>query len=149
MKILVAYATLSGNTQMVAEHIYEYLKSKGHDTTLLNQDDLDPQQLNEYQLALLGSSTWGDGEPNPTSEVFMQKLKDHAEPFGEVKFAVFGLGDSSYAHFCGIADRFSELLHEKQKITVVENLKIDGYPEDSALTAANEWAQKAVDACGQ
>lgn len=147
MKILVAYATLSGNTQMVAEHMHEFLKSQGHDTTLLNQDDLDPQHMNDYELVLLGSSTWGDGEPNPTSEVFMQKLKDHTEPFGEVKFAVFGLGDSSYAHFCGIADRFSELLKEKQKNTVVENLKIDGYPEDAALTSANEWAKRAVDAC--
>ena len=149
MKILVAYATLSGNTQIVAEHMHEYLISKGHDVTLLNQEDLNPQQMNDYALVLLGSSTWGDGEPNPTSEVFMQKLKDYTEPFADVKFAVFGLGDSSYAHFCGIADRFSELLKEKQKNAVVENLKIDGYPEDAALASANEWAQKAVDACSQ
>lgn len=147
MKILIAFATLSGNTQMVSEHLDEYLKTKGHDVTLMNQDDLDPGQMNDYELVLLSSSTWGDGEPNPTSEVYMQKLKDHAEPFGAVKFAVFGLGDSSYAHFCGIVDRFVELLKEKGKEPVVESFKIDGYPEDAVLTSVDEWADKAIAAC--
>lgn len=147
MKILIAYATLSGNTQMVSEHVHEYLKSKGHHVTLMNQDDLDPAKMNEYELVLLGSSTWGDGEPNPTSEVYMQKLKDHTEPFGDVKFAVFGLGDSSYAHFCGIVDRFEEILKEKQKTPVVESFKIDGYPEDTALANIDAWAEKAIAAC--
>ncbi|MBP6993675.1 flavodoxin domain-containing protein [Candidatus Woesebacteria bacterium] len=147
MKILIAYATLSGNTQMVSEHLDEYLKSKGHEVTLMNQDDLDVSHMNEYELVFLSSSTWGDGEPNPTSEVYMQKLKDHAEPFGTVKFAVFGLGDSSYAHYCGIVDRFVELLKEKGKDPVVESFKIDGYPEDAVLTGVDEWAEKAIAAC--
>lgn len=147
MKILIAYATLSGNTQMVSEHVTEYLKSKGHDVTLMSQDDLEPSQMNEYELVFLSSSTWGDGEPNPTSEVYMEKLKNHAEPFGNVKFAVFGLGDSSYAHYCGIVDRFVELLQEKQKHPVIESFKIDGYPEDAILASINEWADKAVAAC--
>ncbi len=144
MKILIAYATLSGNTQMVAEHMHEHLKASGHDATVVNQDDLDPAQMNEYELVLLGSSTWGDGEPNPTSEVFMEKLKNHAEPFGSVKFAVFGLGDSSYAHFCGIADRMSDLMKEKGKEVILPNHKIDGYPDDSILTKVCEWADQAV-----
>lgn len=144
MKILVAYATLSGNTQMVAEHLTEHLKSAGHDATLINQDDLDPPQMNEYEFVFLGSSTWGDGEPNPTSEVFMGKLKDYTEPYGAVKFAVFGLGDSSYAHFCGIADRLSDLLKEKGKVVVIPNHKIDGYPDDAVLAKICEWADQAL-----
>jgi len=147
MKILIAYATLSGNTQMVSEHLNEFLKSKGHDIVLMSQDDLDVTHMNEYELVFLGSSTWGDGEPNPTSEVFMQKLKDHTEPFNNVRFAVFGLGDSSYAHFCGIADRFEELLKEKQKQPIVESFKIDGYPEDASLEGISAWAEKAIAAC--
>lgn len=147
MKILIAYATLSGNTQMVSEHLHEYLKNKGHDVTLMNQDDLDVSHMNEYELVFLSSSTWGDGETNPTSDVYMQKLKDHAEPFGAVKFAVFGLGDSSYAHYCGVVDRFVELLKEKQKDPVIESFKIDGYPDDAILASVCEWADKAIVAC--
>lgn len=144
MKILVAYATLSGNTQMVAEHLHEHLKSAGHDVTIMNQDDLEPAQMNDYEFVFLGSSTWGDGEPNPTSEVFLEKLKQYSEPFGAVKFAVFGLGDSSYAHFCGIADRMSDILKEKQKDVVIPNHKIDGYPDDTILAKICEWADQAV-----
>ncbi|HNQ30999.1 MAG TPA: flavodoxin family protein [Candidatus Woesebacteria bacterium] len=144
MKILIAFATLSGNTQMVSEHVADHLKGLSHDVTIMSQDELEPTQMNEYELVFLSSSTWGDGEPNPTSEVFMEKLKTHTEPFGAVKFAVFGLGDSSYAHYCGIVDRFEELLKEKGKAPIVESFKIDGYPEDEVLAQANAWAEKAV-----
>lgn len=55
--------------------------------------------------------------------------------------------NSSYAHYCGVVDRFVELLKEKQKDPVIESFKIDGYPDDAILASVCEWADKAIVAC--
>lgn len=144
MKILIAYATLSGNTQIVAEDLDTYLKGKGHEVTTLSQDDLDPTQLHEYEYVFFGSSTWGDGEPNPTAEAFLAKLKNFTGDFGNAKIAIFGLGDSSYPSYCGVVHQFEDALKEKQKATVIESIKIDGYPDDNAFAQVHEWADKAL-----
>lgn len=148
MKILIAYATLSGNTQTVAESIGKHLAESPHEATVVSQEDIETSLFAAHDLVILGASTWGEGEGNPTAESFLQKMKDHAEPFLNTKFAVFGLGDSSYPNFCGVVAEFEEAIKAKQGNLISESLKIDGYPDDTAFANANAWADKVIASCG-
>ena len=61
MKILVTYGTLSGNTQVVAESIAQYLSSKGQEVDLKNQDEISPEYMQNYPYVIIGGSTWMTG----------------------------------------------------------------------------------------
>jgi len=148
MRILIAYATLSGNTQSVAENLEQYLKQQGKDVSLVNLEGADLNQMKTYDLVFIGSSTWGEGEPNPTADEFLHQLEEYADTLGNTKFAIFGLGDSSYPSFCGVITKFKELLKEKGKEEIIESFKIDGYPDDTVYNNIHAWADKAIIASG-
>jgi len=56
MKILVAYYTQSGNTEKIARAIFETVQSEKHEVHLKNLDDIQPENLTDYDLVFLGSA---------------------------------------------------------------------------------------------
>ena len=144
MKILIAYGTLSGNTQTVAESLGQHLTSAGHTVTVHSQDDVKPDSMNEYEFVFLGGSTWGDGESNPSTQNFMQDVQASTVTFPTVKFAIFGLGETNYAQFCAVTTHLEDMLKAKGATPVCESLKIDGYPDDTILQTTHTWADAAL-----
>ena len=56
MKVLIVFATKSGNTQKVAELIAEGINSvEGNETEVRNVKDFDPDEDKTYDLMLIGS----------------------------------------------------------------------------------------------
>ncbi len=131
-KVLIVYGSTTGNTESVAERISDIFEEKDWDTVLKNVDETSPEELSwDYDLLLLGASTWGDEE--------IEIQEDFAEFYEEMdavsingkKAAVFGCGDSSYTHFCGAVDVIGEKLEKMGGMLPWESLKIDGDPEDA------------------
>ncbi len=60
MKAIVLYGSTTGNTQMVAGWIGEALTAAGAEADVV--DAAGAAKLLAYDLAVLGSSTWGQGE---------------------------------------------------------------------------------------
>ena len=56
MKILIAYYSMTGNTEKIAKGMNEALA--GEDVTLKKIEELDPSTLNSYDLVLLGSGIY-------------------------------------------------------------------------------------------
>jgi len=56
MKILVATYTQSGNTEKIARAIFETVQSEKHEVHLKNLDDIQPENLTDYDLVFLGSA---------------------------------------------------------------------------------------------
>ncbi len=62
-KALVVFGSTTGNTEMVAEKIGEVLKDKGVEAVVKNVTDATVAELGkDYDVTILGSSTWGDDE---------------------------------------------------------------------------------------
>ncbi len=144
MKILIGYGTLSGNTQVVAESLQQYLVSKGHEADLKSQDEIDPSSLTTYPFVFLGGSTWGEGESNPSTQAFVEKLNAWQGDLSGTRFAVFGLGETNYAHFCAVVDHIIDALKSKNGVIAGESHKIDGYPDENALASIHTWADSAM-----
>ncbi len=132
-KALIVYGSTTGNTEAVANQIGEVMSSKGVEVTIKNVTDVDVAELGgEYDVTLLGSSTWGDSEiefQEDFQEFFDDEL-DKAQLKGK-KVAVFGCGDSSYELFCGAVDA----LEDKMKELGADNvnaLRVDGDPGDAS-----------------
>lgn len=145
-KILVSYATMSGNTEKVAQHIAQELPKIAEDVeiSLVNMMELTEELFVEHDVNILGSSTWTDGELNPISEEFFNRLGASTIDLNGMKFAVFGLGESYYPEFCTVVGKMEEVIKSKNGLIIAEPLKLDGYVDENMLNATIDWLNKFV-----
>lgn len=87
MKIAIFYGSTNGNTADVALKIQKCLKTDIYDVGKLKNGD----DLAKYDLLILGTSTWYDGDLQDDWDSFMRHLK-LADLRGKT-VAIFGLGD--------------------------------------------------------
>ena len=109
--ITVLSASQTGNARAVAARLHEALLSRNLPATLVSCADYKPKNLAAERILLLVTSTQGEGEP-PEEALSLFKLVNgkKAPDLGGLKFAVLGLGDSSYPKFCGAAVDFDSRL---------------------------------------
>ncbi len=129
MNILVAYATNSGGTADAANIVNTALTSGNHQVTTKMIRDVNPDELAAFDLVLFGSPSWDyqdkEGVPHEDFIAFIEKMKGKTLP--NKNWAIFGLGDSSYTHFCGAVDHLEEFVKTMQGKLTTESLRIDGY----------------------
>jgi flavodoxin I len=112
MKIGIIYASMSGNTEAIADSITEKLEAYQHDVVMEDVHSVDSAEgLLNYDITFLGMYTWGDGDyPDEcldlVEELEEMNLEGHS-------FALFGSGDTSYPEFCGALDHLKELLESR------------------------------------
>jgi len=138
MKILINYATVSGNSAMLSQQLYDKLKAAHADFDFVykDADDCKDEDYGQYDLVLFVSSSWDDGDLNMIAEDYLNQLPDLA---GQ-KFALIGLGDSSYEHFCGGVEKVEAKIKEKGGKIVGSTHKIDGFIEDPIVEEAYKWS---------
>ncbi|SCU71828.1 NADPH--cytochrome P450 reductase, putative [Trypanosoma equiperdum] len=119
--ILVIYGSVSGNAEMYAKTLVTNLRERGADIALIDpsawpylaqhtpQQPLFPASKGtQMPVVVFVVSTTGEGEvPDNFFSLFIQMkavvrrgLEEGAEPFKDVFYAVFALGESSYKYFC-------------------------------------------------
>jgi len=113
-KLLILYATESGNSEALAGKARQDAAKRGFAAKVLDMADASPEQLQNAGTILAIVSTWGDGEPPQRAAPFYRTLMgENAPSLSGVKFAVLALGDSSYAQFCEtgrlVDERFAAL----------------------------------------
>ena len=89
MKIGIIYGSTTGNTEDAANLIGKQLE----DAAVHNITDVDQQDFEQYDLLILGTSTWGMGDMQDDWEDGLSKLSQ-ADLQGK-QVALFGLGDQN------------------------------------------------------
>lgn len=145
MSILVVYASMGGNTMMVAQKVEEVLKANTQeDVDLVDIEELDPQRLAEYPIVFMGASAWGDEGYNDFSQIFFEKFKDVPVNLKKTKFALFGLGETFYPVYCMAPEMMKEQLSTKGAKFIGKPLKIDGFPDDKIMEDVTNWVLQIV-----
>ena len=111
LRVAVISASQTGNARKVAAELHQRLAAAGVNAAHTAAADYKPKNIAGEQLVLLVTSTQGEGEP-PEEALSLYKLLSgkKAPKLSGLKFAVLGLGDSSYPMFCGAGKSFDELL---------------------------------------
>lgn len=91
-KIGIFVGSSTGSTMAVAEQIAEGLEGEC-DLIDLEDDYMDPDQFLEYDVLILGCSTWGSGEVQFNWVEPIQEFKDQKPDFTGKLVALFGAGD--------------------------------------------------------
>lgn len=135
-KVMVLYATETGNAAGVAKQAAERFNAAGLEARAVNMADYKQRDLKGETHVVMVAATHGEGDPPEGAAGFFEFLAGRKAPkLDGVKFAVLGLGDTSYVHFCEAAkilDRRFEALGAER---LAERVDCDVDYED----AAEEW----------
>lgn len=145
LRVAVISASQTGNARKVAAELQQRLAAAGVNAVHVAAADYKPKNIAGEQLVLLVTSTQGEGEP-PEEALSLYKLLSgkKAPKLSGLKFAVLGLGDSSYPMFCGAGKSFDELLAKLGGERLLERQDCD--LEYQAEAAA--WLDKIVPLVG-
>ncbi|MCY8894769.1 flavodoxin [Bacillus spizizenii] len=145
-KILLVYATMSGNTEAMADLIEKGLQEAEVEADRFEAMDIDNAQLfNDYDHIIMGTYTWGDGD-------LPDEFLDLAEDMDEIDFsgktcAVFGSGDMAYEFFCGAVDTLEAKIKERGGEIVLPSVKIENNPEgeeeEELMEFGRQFAKKS------
>ncbi|CUB26429.1 Flavodoxin [Bacillus subtilis] len=145
-KILLVYATMSGNTEAMADLIEKGLQEAEVEADRFEAIDIDNAQLfNDYDHIIMGTYTWGDGD-------LPDEFLDLAEDMDEIDFsgktcAVFGSGDTAYEFFCGAVDTLEAKIKERGGEIVLPSVKIENNPEgeeeEDLMEFGRQFAKKS------
>ncbi|KAI6857677.1 riboflavin synthase domain-like protein [Hortaea werneckii] len=99
---LILYGSETGNAQDVADEIGDLTARLHFDTTVLDFDSVSLRDIVKPTVLIFAISTTGQGEFPQNARRFWRTLLSSGLKVGvlrKVKFASFGLGDSSYPRF--------------------------------------------------
>lgn len=111
-KINILFGTESGNAEMAAEDLCQFLLDQGNDASVYSMEDADITLCTACDHVVFISSTYGEGELPETTAPFYQLLQESRPDLSTVKFSGFGLGDSSYETYNNAILKFTDLLSE-------------------------------------
>lgn len=141
--LFILYGSRTGNAKSVAQLAYEYAQHLGYEAVLEDMQEFDFSKLEQIKNLLVTVSTHGEGEPPVQAEGFYEFIHGPDAPASlDFRYAVAGLGDSSYRYYCqtgkDLDKRFEAL--GAQRVLEVESCDID-FEE-----AAKNWVVKAMEA---
>ncbi len=140
---------MTGTAQLVAEEIQYTLDKAGLAADVMPMDDATTAAFNDGALIVVCTSTYGSGDvPDNARKAYNQLLAERPCLAG-VRFALFGLGDSTYAQTYNFGGKkFEAILLELGAEPVIEahfhNASGGTLPEEECLPWAEELAQSIV-----
>ncbi|WP_421245493.1 assimilatory sulfite reductase (NADPH) flavoprotein subunit [Aeromonas sanarellii] len=141
--LTILYGSQTGNAKGVASAIKAQAEARGLPVTLTSMADYKPKQLKKESHLLVVVSTYGEGEPPESAvDLFEQLKKGKVGKLDGLRFAVLGLGDSSYEFFCQTGKDFDGFLSKAGGERIYELASLDVDYQD----AAKAWGEQAVTA---
>lgn len=133
--IHILWGSQTGNAQNLAHVIGDSLSGE-FSVNVHDMGDLDPEEIHNIHSLIIVTSTYGDGEPPDNASEWMSFLKFADElDLQHLSYAVIGLGDTYYPHFCQAGKDFDEYLSKRGARALLQRLDCDLYYEEQY----SEW----------
>jgi len=141
-RLTILFGSQTGNAKRLAESLARDAEGAGITVRLVRADAYPLRELRNERLLYVVISTQGEGDPPDDSRGFVEFLQGNRAPrLEELKFAVLGLGDSSYAKFCAVGAAIDARLAElgAQRLFARGDADVDLDP------VARPWLARALD----
>lgn len=136
---LVAYASQTGNAELLARQTGETLRVAGIACHVCEFDELDAATLQGAERILLLASTYGEGDAPDAGARFAQSLMARNDlRLDQLHYAVLALGDSAYSNFCGFGRALDRWLAACGAQPLFPRIEVDR----SAPPAIAAWRQQ-------
>lgn len=122
-KIGIFYGSTTGTTKEIAKKIAHDLDVNPED--IHNVASTAPSAVGDYDVLIIGASTWGDGDLQEDMATFLDGLQ--ALDLREKEVAIFGCGDDTMAQtFCNSVGEIYHRLHDAHPMFIAP-FNNDGY----------------------
>jgi MioC protein len=143
MQVGIFVATMTGLADICGEEIEAALDSAGVACDRHLMDGLDASAFVPYDLIVIVSSTYGHGEIPDNGQALFEALS--GTDLSDKRFAVFGLGDMTYADtFCAAGENWDRLLAASGATRLVALVRHDASSGTLAEDVAGEWANEIL-----
>ncbi len=140
-RLTIVYGSQTGNAKRLAETLAHNAEAAGLQVRLLRTDAYATRELAHERLLYVVISTQGDGDPPDDARGFVEFVAGKRAPrLAQLKFAVLGLGDSSYPQFCAIGAKLDARLAELG----ATRLFARGDADLDIATIADPWTMQAL-----
>ncbi|MFC0678829.1 assimilatory sulfite reductase (NADPH) flavoprotein subunit [Lysobacter korlensis] len=139
--LTIVYGSQTGNAKRLAESLAGQAEAAGLAVRLLRADAYPTRELKNERYLYVVISTQGDGDPPDDARGFVEFISGKRAPaLPELKFAVLGLGDSSYPQFCEIGRKLDTRLAELGATRLLDR----GDADLDLETVAEPWVTRAL-----
>lgn len=140
-QIGIFVGTVYGNALLVAEEAEPILQEQGHQVKIFDDASLSDWQQYSEHVALIVTSTTGQGNfPDSIARLY-QDVKDKLGYQPQLRYGVIALGDSSYDHFCGAGKTFDAQLQEQGATRVGDVLLVDAMESPEPESVTSPWVE--------
>ena len=134
--------TVYGNALLVAEEAEPLLAAAGHQVKIYEDPTLDDWQKYAEKVALVITSTTGQGDLPDSIVSLFNGIKDKLGYQPHLRYGIIALGDSSYEAFCGGGEKFAALLHDQSAVRVGEMLRVDATENPEPEEVTSPWVEQ-------
>lgn len=129
-KITIVWGSQTGNAKNLAHVIGDSLTGE-FEVEVHDMGEFDPEEIHNIEKLIVVTSTYGDGEAPDNASEWMSFVKFSDElDLSHLHYAVIGLGDSYYPHFCQAGKDFDEYLSNRGAHAMLNRLDCDRYYEE-------------------
>ena len=125
MTVPIYFGTLTGNAEHLAKRLVKCLQACGVEAEAQNLAELEGEALVGVPLACFIVSTWGEGEPPDECFDFWEEFCVAPLDLSGLQYALYGLGDRSYADFNAFGRELDERLTELGAKRVLPRVEAD------------------------
>ncbi|GEK86406.1 cytochrome P450 [Microbacterium aerolatum] len=142
--ITIAYGTESGGAELVAEDLGRRFGERA-DVKIADLAEIGPEDIDSSRMLVVVCSTYGDGELPTGVRPLLDALRTERPNLNALTFAVFGMGDRSYAKtYSRGSELLAEALSDLGAMRVGEYGRHDAGGAIDAVEAAAEWIEGVV-----
>ena len=142
-KYQIIVGTVYGSTVALAEECQDFLTAQGHQCEWLETPELSDLDPSASLLIMTASTGMGD-IPDGLMPLYCDLL-DEEPDLTQQRFALVGLGDSSYDYFNGAAKRLFEVLMNFNAQPLAEPLYVDANEEPEPAEPVMRWLASWID----
>ncbi|EXJ79799.1 hypothetical protein A1O3_08084 [Capronia epimyces CBS 606.96] len=142
---LILYGTETGTAQDFAEEIGRGLERLRFDTDVAGLDNVRHGHLHAYTFAVIVVSTTGQGDfPENARKFWTGLLRKKLSPttLEGVRYALVGLGDSSYPKFNWAARKLDKRLRQLGATSILDSCEADEQGDEGSDGAFLEWLER-------
>ena len=140
-RLLLIFGTETGNAEELAEDAANMAKGFDLEATVMDMEDIEPDDISTSKRLIVVCSTWGEGEQPVNAQDLYDAVEETEEGSMEgVNFAVLALGDTAFELFCESGKEWDKILEEKGGTRVKDRIDCDTDYDDYA----EEWLEDTL-----